>query len=105
MKGYDCVIIPTATKKGTTDSLIPGNADEFCGRALATVTNGPSATICCNISSPLLYDINFLSIDLLFLAQRYPFQVRFLTDTYEFENEAKQNPNGFRIIYEMLPCV
>ena len=48
MKGYDCVIIPTATKKNTLDSLIPGNADEFCGRALASATSGPSATICCN---------------------------------------------------------
>ena len=48
MKGYDCIIIPNATKKSTLGTLIPGNADEFCGRALATITSGTSATVCCN---------------------------------------------------------
>ena len=46
-RGYDCVIIPIASKKDTLSKVIPGNSDEFCGRALVTVTNGAPATVCC----------------------------------------------------------
>ena len=58
-KGYDCIIIPAATKQATLDALIPGNADEFCGRALATETSGPHATVCCTSFFPDRYFKDF----------------------------------------------
>ena len=40
----------------------------------------------------------------LFLAQQQPFQVRFVSDSFEFVSETSFNPNGFRLQYEMLTC-
>ncbi len=45
-----------------------------------------------------------MTLHTLILAQRHPFQIRFLTDTFEFQPEAAKNPNGFRIVYEMFAC-
>ena len=33
-----------------------------------------------------------------------PFQVRFLSDSFEFDMEAKKNPDGFKIDYEQIAC-
>ena len=45
--GYDCVIIPRASKQATADKLVGGS--EFCGRALADASMGAAggpATVC-----------------------------------------------------------
>ena len=115
--GYDCVIIPISTLKNTLGALIPGSSDEFCGRALASQSNNGPATICskkfmfCYVlnlqyiqMSGYFFFINLYSFSPLFLGQQIPFHVRFLSDTFEFLNEANVNPNGFRLHYEMLSC-
>ena len=117
--GYDCVIIPISTLKNTLGALIPGSSDEFCGRALASQSNNGPATICSKKNLFFCYFltihivenrdqatffINFYSFSSWFLGQQIPFHVRFLSDTFEFLNEANVNPNGFRLHYEMLSC-
>ena len=115
--GYDCVIIPISTLKNTLGALIPGSSDEFCGRALASQSNNGPATICskkfmfCYVlnlqyiqMSGYFFFINLYSFSPWFLGQQIPFHVRFLSDTFEFLNEANVNPNGFRLHYEMLSC-
>jgi len=82
--GYDCVIIPGALK-GTANNM-DVMASEFCGRQLATAALGaakPAATVC---------------------SMTVPFQVRFLSDSFEFDMEAKKNPDGFKIDYEQIAC-
>ena len=114
--GYDCVIIPISTLKNTLVALIPGSLDEFCSRALASQSNNGPATICSKKIYVLLFSYNtyrcqvtfslsiYIFFSSLFLGQQIPFHVRFLSDTFEFLNEANVNPNGFRLHYEMLSC-
>ena len=52
----------------------------------------------------LKQDIVIVMLFFLVAAQRLPFQLRFLTDTFEFNSEAPLTPNGFRIYYEMDSC-
>lgn len=80
--GYDCVIIPQASKAAGNDLL----ASEFCGRQIGTAMLGMPvgpATVC---------------------SKSVPFQIRFLTDDFEFEMEAAKNPNGFKIDYKQVKC-
>lgn len=45
--GYDCVMIPSATKQATAGVVIGANA--FCGRSsgLASQATGAAKTVCC----------------------------------------------------------
>ena len=46
-KGYDCVIIPMASKKATLGAVVPSAGDEFCGQKFNTATSATTgATIC-----------------------------------------------------------
>lgn len=84
--GYDCVIIPGASK-GTANKM-DVQASEFCGRQLATAALGeakPAATVCSMV---------------------VPFQIRFLSDSFEFAGkESAKNPDGFKIDYKQIACV
>jgi len=87
--GYDCVIIPRASKQATADKLVGGS--EFCGRALADASMGAAggpATVCSKV---------------------VPFGIRFLSDTFEFDDgaagkEAKNDAKGFKLSYKQESC-
>merc|ERR1712156_779886 len=85
--GYDCVIIPGASKNTAMAKSVSGGS-EFCGRQLATAALGmakPAATICSMV---------------------VPFQIRFLSDSFEFAGkESAKNPDGFKIDYKQIACV
>ena len=77
--GYDCVHIPGAGMQGMTKTMRKG--ERICGRSVGLGTMSSSAaskTVC---------------------SQRQPFSVRFVSDQYEFENEAKKLDTGFRLMY------
>jgi len=96
--GYDCVIIPGASKKtaGVNTAGQPTNGDlkisEFCGRQLgthlSTVTLGARATVCSRV---------------------IPFQLRFLSDNFEVSDgagggEAAKDGDGFEVHYTQSKC-
>lgn len=65
--GYDCVIIPGASKNTAMAKSVSGGS-EFCGRQLATAALGmakPAATICCKTFT--LYPISFFFLKCDFL--------------------------------------
>ncbi len=37
-------------------------------------------------------------------AMRMPFEVRFVSDNFEFVNEAAKAQKGFRLLYNLVPC-
>lgn len=86
--GYDCIIIPGATKKTPADALTPGGS-EFCGRALVTADKADQdpATVCSKLT---------------------PFSIRFLSDNYEFGDgsmgDSKNAPKGFKLDYKQSTC-
>lgn len=82
-EGGDCIVVPRASKKATLGAVVALNGDEFCGGILATATGTTAATVC---------------------SQSLPFHVRFLSDNYEFADEAKLSPNGFKLAYEQFTC-
>ncbi|XP_071749656.1 uncharacterized protein [Lepeophtheirus salmonis] len=80
--GYDCVIIPGAEKK--TGKLANSNA--FCGRSkgLVDMTMGDAKTVC---------------------SRALPFSIRFVSDKFEFKEEAAKLPNlGFQLAYTQDSC-
>ena len=40
----------------------------------------------------------------IFLAMLAPFQIRFISDEFEFVPESKNNPSGFQLAYLLTPC-
>jgi len=84
-KGYDCVIIPMATKQATISAEIGasmGNmlaGDEFCGSFFGSKTTAAitPSSIC---------------------SQSVPFHIRFISDNYEFVTETGNK--GFRLTFE-----
>eukprot|EP00096_Caligus_rogercresseyi_P007893 TRINITY_DN26032_c0_g1_i1.p1 TRINITY_DN26032_c0_g1~~TRINITY_DN26032_c0_g1_i1.p1 ORF type:complete len:403 (+),score=38.83 TRINITY_DN26032_c0_g1_i1:23-1210(+) len=80
--GYDCVIIPGAEKK--TGKVVNSNA--ICGRSVGLVdmTMGAAATVC---------------------SRSMPFSLRFVSDNFEFKEEAAKLPNqGFQLAYTQDGC-
>jgi hypothetical protein len=63
---------------------ITTNADQFCGGLLVTADAGKAAATVCS--------------------QNLPFHVRFLSDNYEFTDEALLAQKGFKLQYEQFNC-
>ena len=116
--GFDCVMIPGATKAADKADLNNGGAYGFCGGTLATINNmAIAATVCSKLfltffqEGRLLYQ-NYNSTYILvkhifmfpFPAMQVPFSLRFLSDHYEFDNEKANNPVGFRLTYMSQTC-
>ena len=125
-KGFDCLIIPGASRKTAKSTSSFGvkvvtNGDikdsEFCGRQLGvhetTQANGPRATICSNNNKikiyfqfhPWILKLNFVCIS----GMLAPFQLRFLSDNFEVSDgagglEASTNGNGFKVHYAQSQC-
>ncbi|XP_059087694.1 uncharacterized protein LOC131884073 isoform X2 [Tigriopus californicus] len=76
--GFDCVMIPSASKMAVSKVILPAAA--FCGRSkgLVSVGGGNSATVC---------------------SRKTPFNLRFLSDGFEFVNEAAITDRGFQLNY------
>ena len=51
--GYDCVMIPGASKQADKGALISGAVNGFCGGELASIAAGSviAATICCKFQN------------------------------------------------------
>lgn len=84
-KGYDCVEIPGAVKGADTTVGVPGG-ERFCGRSkglqTAAAAGATPATVC---------------------SFETPFQINFISDTYESAIEAMRGPGmadtGFQLTY------
>lgn len=113
-RGYDCLLIPGASS--VAGGIIKAN--RFCGAskglamvgsqtALNTnpVTQGIQLdqTICCKLVLYICYYIvlNYVSLT----AAMTPFIIRFISDSFEFENEAKTMQSGFKLGYQLKPCL
>ena len=116
-RGYDCLLIPMASN--TRMAMV--RANRFCGasKGLASIGSqlgvGTTAntaldrTICCELlyllccrkirpPAPPLPLLNFTA------AKYLPFQIRFVSDSYEFADEAKNAPSGFKLQYRLQDC-
>eukprot|EP00096_Caligus_rogercresseyi_P010378 TRINITY_DN375_c0_g1_i1.p1 TRINITY_DN375_c0_g1~~TRINITY_DN375_c0_g1_i1.p1 ORF type:complete len:395 (+),score=18.45 TRINITY_DN375_c0_g1_i1:51-1235(+) len=83
--GFDCVMIPGATKKTDATDLALVAARGLCGTKFAGTHDGAAAKTICS--------------------KQIPFNIRFLSDLREQATKEKgQNPNGFKIFYEMFAC-
>ena len=49
-------------------------------------------------------EMNDKFVFFLFSARIAPFNIRFVSDNYEFEAESKNNPDGFELAYILRPC-
>ena len=120
---FDCVQIPSASKKtpaANTNGFIE-NQMGFCGeKGLVSINEGViSATICCKCNTtylsicttvyiskvPILYFYLIIKTNhsqFFFSARRTPFQIRFITDGFEGDMEAKITAGaekGFQLMY------
>jgi len=80
---YDCVTIPNAEKSKGAGTI---KGEKFCGSGKGLVSDDDkdvAKTIC---------------------SRREPFSLRFLSDQYEFEMEAKQNNKGAKLTYTLQAC-
>ncbi|CAB4068943.1 unnamed protein product [Lepeophtheirus salmonis] len=84
--GFDCVMIPGASKKTNSAPIPTIGAHGLCGSKFAPTDGATvSKTIC---------------------SKAVPFNIRFLSDEREqfTKEKGKKNPNGFKLFYEMFPC-
>ena len=92
-------MIPAATKE-TNSAQIPANA--FCGRSkgLISVAAGNAVTVCCKECFCGIFALaNLFIVSLCVPARRTPFQLRFLSDGFEFANELTNPDRGFQLSY------
>ena len=121
--GFDCLVIPGASKQADSADL---KGSEFCGRQLASLMSAmPRATICSKLTHRIINSIKFLKFQItlknfskiikiiLFIGKVLPFQVRFLSDNWEYTDgmalgvnalEAGKVGEGFEITYTQSKC-
>ena len=121
--GWDCIVIPGA-RKGTASATFTGDSGRpmrWCGQSEGLVTKaaagGAAGTICCKnslqwIMHSIIFKVNMsmASIILIFFlsAKHTPFNIQFLTDHIEMQNEALVDNNatpktgsGFQLAFFM----
>ena len=125
-RGYDCLLIPMASN--TQMAMIKAN--RFCGASKGLATIGSQLgvgtttiteldrTICCKwvklaaklrLPASPLSTLSYIHIvTILWLnpipARYLPFQIRFVSDSYEFADEAVNAPQGFKLQYRLQHC-
>ena len=109
-RGYDCLLVPMASNA----QMGMVKANRFCGASKGLATIGSQLgvgtttvteldkTVCCKW---ICLDGRYAVFTLNFVPAKYlPFQIRFVSDSFEFVNEAENAPQGFKLQYRLQDC-
>ncbi|XP_059088047.1 uncharacterized protein LOC131884323 [Tigriopus californicus] len=93
IRGYDCLLVPSARSAGQARL----KANRFCGASRGLAAIGSQSV---NMVPPLKMG---LSIATTICSNRVPFAIRFVSDNFEFTMEIRPQ-KGFRLLYQLSGC-